>query len=1303
MDDKIRSSGNEPNDGDDSQQKTSRRRRTPSAEPSDRNDGKTKRKSRSRSVNSHSRSPSRDRSSRRRRSRSRGHYSPDRRYGRQFNRGGYQRDFYNRRRQSRSPGFRGRNRNARRSRSTSFDRYRNRRNASSSRERSQSQGRENSRAPAQQPPPPPPTAAATNYPNDYAPTHFQPEFVAQHQSFPNAQPFGNYDYHPMMQPPPTSFPAYPPPTQDYVWNAQVPPPPIISCAPAASDSTVSQPVPTLPINETDEEQQKRQAAIAAEKKIQRDTIRKQRDDYICRASALKRELITLKEQREELTGDVPPSPTTNGFILQNDRLQAQIENKISTIENVIEMLNGILSADKSDNESPKKLKVAPKQENSDDSSPERLKTKLIESLTKKRKGSERSRKDEKSSKSAPIPPVEQINFTFFDPEQHWCKACSTFPKTAKEYLLHLHSDEHKNNVKPPEIPWHEHLVKDDMPTYPNAATKRTPIRGLQFFVPSTAWYCKLCSIWIGDLHCASSHLKSQTHAREYEKFIVKNPLFENEWLEERQKAFDVHREKEKEQSQKVIAPPSPPKISSQKSNSSSSNPTVVAAPPPPHISPYGNAAANRLFDGIPLQINQRTKDLKEVVALNEETVEKKKGKKKKKEKKKRKKSKKKHRHSSSSSSSSSEESSISRSPERKESNEKIIDSTTSIRVAMRNAVNAVPARAHLKPKSDDEETPRDTGSSAGGWTVVQPEPKAIAPKAPTISANGEAQNRRDEAMLSQWTPLPVISDQEKQLFEQLKGKMKNREEKKKDKTPPPTIVHNANVQLKLNPPQQQNEDTTDRSSMASDRRRNDSDQAFKEVKEKDRRDTYRKRRSRSPSSPYRDWRSPRRDRRKRSRTRSRSLSPRRDRRYSRSPRRDRRRDSRYSRSRSRDRHSEKSDLKSDKNTKASDKKSNAAAKKAATIPGKKLPFIGRMPVFKKQSTEDESKKQDLSNDISEEEKMIKKKKQDELKFQIHQKQQMLQLQQKQAEAYNLAHPGQFANIYNTHGIHGIILPTVQPEEYDLMPDPTYDPMQYAMMTAAPPPPMPEPVIPHFEEQSEPVLPPGIDEEEAENMELEAAVPPPPPPSDRGNLPKDFQDALSIIFDKGAENQSAENVVAAPADHESPSEGNDVVMQDDASNFVQMDMSSDSHQPLIEQDQSNGAVLASTTSIEMDEQSQYALLYADDHYAQNHVQQSIEPSLSTTIGDLSTQNIPTPPIQILDAAGNLTKIPGPVLEVSNNFVMLDPDGNRIDDPNTKYVGTAESEHEIEMQKKRQQELDDLAMLGIDADDLAAQQL
>lgn len=67
------------------------------------------------------------------------------------------------------------------------------------------------------------------------------------------------------------------------------------------------------------------AAVALEKKNQRATFRKQRDDYKRRATALKRELKILKGQREELvSGSQPPSPTTNGFLKENDRLQVNM-------------------------------------------------------------------------------------------------------------------------------------------------------------------------------------------------------------------------------------------------------------------------------------------------------------------------------------------------------------------------------------------------------------------------------------------------------------------------------------------------------------------------------------------------------------------------------------------------------------------------------------------------------------------------------------------------------------------------------------------------------------------------------------------------------------------------------------------------------------------------------------------------------------------------------------------------------------------------------------------------------------------
>lgn len=438
-------------------------------------------------------------------------------------------------------------------------------------------------------------------------------------------------------------------------------------------------------------------------------------------------------------------------------------------------------------------------------------------------------------------PAERVNLIFFDPEKHWCKICSIFPKTAKEYLIHMHSEEHKNNAKPPEIPWHDHVVNDEMPSYPNAPTKRTPIRGLQFFMPSTAWFCKLCAFWIGDLHCASAHLKSVTHAAKYDEFIGKNPNFETEWLEERRTALEVSKEKAaakqsiyEPMKENIIVPPPPPAVS------------LVKPVPPPHSSAVAAmpfAPNTAVFDGIPLKIAQRTKEN----SISEDSS--KKSKKRKKDKKKRKKSKRKHRRSSStsstsSSSSSEEESSNSssehRSSEHQSSPEKpvAVDTSASIRVAMRNAGAPPPP---LPPKDGDTKSQNggDTVSNTGGWMVVQ-EQKIIAPQAPTISANGEAQNRRDEVMISQWSaPVqPVISDQEKLLLSQLKDKLKGREESKKEKTPQPIV----------------RDEKPKEASTAVEKRDNDDKRRVEKDRErdKDRRDTYRRRRTRSRSvSPSR--------------------------------------------------------------------------------------------------------------------------------------------------------------------------------------------------------------------------------------------------------------------------------------------------------------------------------------------------------------------------------------------------------------------------------------------------------------------
>lgn len=213
----------------------------------------------------------------------------------------------------------------------------------------------------------------------------------------------------------------------------------------------------------------------------------------------------------------------------------------------------------------------------------------------------------------------------------------------------------------------------------------------------------------------------------------------------------------------------------------------------------------------------------------------------------------------------------------------------------------------------------------------------------------------------------------------------------------------------------------------------------------------------------------------------------------------------------------------------------------------------------------------------------------------------------------------------------------------------------------------------------------------------------PPPPTKGGLPQDFQDALSIIFDKGVEKSKEEagdvavvgtvtepataaTTVAAAIALETPA----IVHDDESiSTFAPMDMDSQS-QPEMHIDP-NAMAVAST--IELDEQSQYMLYgsMTDKPLVFNDADNN-----AVTVASM-TKNIPTPPIQILDAAGNLTQIPGPVLEIGSDFMVLDANGQP-----TVATGVTDAPsvtHDMtEARKKRLQELDDLAMLGIDAEDV-----
>ncbi|KAL1505242.1 hypothetical protein ABEB36_004849 [Hypothenemus hampei] len=256
---------------------------------------------------------------------------------------------------------------------------------------------------------------------------------------------------------------------------------------------------------------------------QKATLTKQREDYVKKALVLRRELDELKRQKHELGSDDRSEKDLKYVLKENERLQDEITGKLKAILNVVEMLSSIIKDGK---------KIYD------------LEAELEKQIQRTKE--ESLQKNEKSTKMYSPKKEEEINkdqkfcYVYYDTGLHWCRACDKFPETAKEFLQHLHSPHHQDRAKEQEVdttPWHKLPVEPLLASFEDAPKKRIPIKGLQFFISAPSWYCKLCDFWIGDLHCASHHLKSQVHFQNYENFVKQNPQWETEWLKDREKAM----------------------------------------------------------------------------------------------------------------------------------------------------------------------------------------------------------------------------------------------------------------------------------------------------------------------------------------------------------------------------------------------------------------------------------------------------------------------------------------------------------------------------------------------------------------------------------------------------------------------------------------------------------------------------------------------------------------------------------------------------------------------------------------------
>ncbi|XP_033149933.1 zinc finger matrin-type protein CG9776 isoform X2 [Drosophila busckii] len=994
--------------------------------------------------------------------------------------------------------------------------------------------------------------------------------------------------------------------------------------------------PTVPLREM---QNENAFSVAQEAENQKDELKKQRTNYIKKVSLLKKEMKVLKEQRNDLTsGEAPPSPTTKNFIEENDRLQVQIKKKLDTIENVIDMLNGIIGDEEAEEEQEETPKSQPEQSNSksgqatgtsttsdssadsfdsssssssssdssseaegeadndnDTNSPtDRLKACAIQSM-----------KAKQAAASKQADPAQNCNLVFFDPEQHWCESCNAFPKTARDYLKHLHAEEHMNR-ETVETPWHVGIDHDPFPTIDKAPVKRVPVRGLQFLVPASAWYCKLCSVWIGDLHCASAHLKSRMHANRYDLFLKKQPNYESEWHSKREKAQQQQKESE--------------------------------------------------------EVKQKKAD---------EKVSKKRKKKSSDKKKKKRKHSKKHKRNATSTSSSTADSSSSDEEEhsKQQPKKEPVDAATatinaaSIRVAMRKQEGPQEvAQPQVAPPPPPIIKDAFNADKRGKWTSSANEDGKV-----------EEQKKRDDAMLQQWNP--VISESEKKIIEDLKGKLKNKLRPGAESKSNSSAAVEEKPKRALSKRRSNSRGRSDR----SERERRDRERDRERERDRDR-DRERERRDRE-----RD-----RDRERRRVRSSRSRS--------RGNRRSRSRDTRRRRSRSRQRseerververpvvkHSEfrpRAQPAPAKSTEPKKEKKEPPAKpKSTSAGGKKLPFIGKMPVLKKQPTvapaiaAGYAEAAVYTNGVGLENAGLVPPPPPPPGG--------MSMSAATRAAAPTAAQIQMAMMEDVYGN----APPFHPDagmmmDYDeLMPDP----VQFAnLMTNCPPPPPPggdsagasslDAEQMQEDAAEEDVLPPGIDEVEPDHMSQPLATT--TATEDDGVLPQDFAEALDIIFP-----------TERAGDEEADGNSN-------VNNVPQTITTIVEDEPVLDEQNLHDLAKQGIHLVSIDGNAKRSSI---DEQLMEESSQTLDeaPALPLVNGNAATpQQIPMPATPPPPATTTTTEV-----AITTELKLKEREQLQLEVGDIPQPPDSPTDSE---KLRRQAELEELAMLGIDSSDMAAQ--
>ncbi|XP_076463491.1 uncharacterized protein LOC143295754 [Babylonia areolata] len=136
----------------------------------------------------------------------------------------------------------------------------------------------------------------------------------------------------------------------------------------------------------------------------------------------------------------------------------------------------------------------------------------------------------------------KIHYEYFDPGSHWCSSCNVVCGHMFDFFKHVETKKHQQKLDPFNRPWLvEAMQKQEKKGKPEGQVQAAPIKGLEFMMATSAFYCSLCKEFCGDLSIAETHMKSEEHHTKYKDYLTQHPYYEKRFMLERSAALSTQK------------------------------------------------------------------------------------------------------------------------------------------------------------------------------------------------------------------------------------------------------------------------------------------------------------------------------------------------------------------------------------------------------------------------------------------------------------------------------------------------------------------------------------------------------------------------------------------------------------------------------------------------------------------------------------------------------------------------------------------------------------------------------------------